>query len=125
MEDQDDEDFFDKLVEDDVGLHKSGYDDEGNDSYEIKAFSNLGVGGDDASAFVNSSVGEVKEKEDGGNVHESGNSFGFNELTDRGDHGMESGNSSGSSAGNNAGIPSSDVKEKDWNAFNADSSGGT
>jgi hypothetical protein len=127
MEDQDDEDFFDKLVEDDVRPDKSCYDDEGNDSDDVKAFSNLGVGGDaDASAFGNSSIGEVKEKEEenGGNAHEGAKSFGYDGLMDRGDHGIESGNSSGSSAGKSTGIPSSDVKEKDWNAFNADSSGG-
>jgi hypothetical protein len=128
MEDHDDEDFFDKLVEDDVGPDKSCYDDEGNDSDDVKAFSNLGVDGDDidSSAFGNSSVGEVKEKEEEnvGNAQEGDKSFGYDDLTDRGDHGIESGNSAGSSAGKSTCIPSSDVKEKDWNAFNADSSGG-
>ncbi|XP_045789857.1 protein transport protein SEC16B homolog [Trifolium pratense] len=133
MEDQDDEDFFDKLVEDDVGPDKSGYDDQANDFDDVKAFSNLGVGVD-ASAFGNSSVGgsggevkekeKEKEKEDGGNGQDGVNSFGCDDFTYRGDHGMESGNSSGSSVSKNTGIPSSDVKEKDWNAFNADSSGG-
>ncbi|CAI8609589.1 unnamed protein product [Vicia faba] len=138
VEDQDDEDFFDKLVEDDEGHVMSGRDDEGNDSDGI---------GDDAdddindSAFGNSSGGgsgieveeEDEEKEggvklDGGNVQEgsflgSTSTFGCDGTVDQGDHGMESGNSPGSS-GDKSTISSSDVKVVDWNAFCADSNGG-
>lgn len=134
VEDQDDEDFFDKLVEDDVG----NVNDEANESDDVKAFSNLSIGGDDADAnasvFENSSGGgsggEVKEgkeeggvKLDGGNVQE-GSSSGCDGMMDRGDHGMESRNSSGSSADKSNRRSSLDVKEKDWNAFNVDSNGG-
>ena len=42
MEDQTDEDFFDKLVEDDMEPVKFGHD-EGDDSDEAKAFANLGM----------------------------------------------------------------------------------
>ena len=48
MEDQTDEDFFNKLVEDDMEPHKSGHD-EGDDSDEAKAFANLGINDVDAA----------------------------------------------------------------------------
>ncbi|RHN53751.1 putative COPII coat assembly protein, Sec16 [Medicago truncatula] len=76
MEDQTDEDFFDKLVEDDddVGpvkpvVIKSG-NDEGNDSDDANAFANLSISDVDAGAFDNSVVGEsgVEVKEELGVV---------------------------------------------------------
>ncbi|KAI5417526.1 protein transport protein SEC16B homolog isoform X3 [Lathyrus oleraceus] len=139
VEDQDDEDFFDKLVEDEGGDVKPGRYDEGNHSDGI---------GDDADAnFNGSSFGssngggsgiEVKEEDeekeggvklDGGNVQEgsflaSSSTFGCDGTADHGDRGMESGNSSGSSGDKSTEFPSTDVKVVGWNAFCADSNGG-
>ena len=142
LEDQMDEDFFDKLVDDDAGTVMSSHNDEGNDSDDVKVVSNLGIGSDvaNASTFGDSSVGGssvgVKENEeeagvklDDGNVQEanfsvSSSSFGCSGMTDHGEHGRHSENLSGSSADKSTGIPSSEVKEVDWNSFLTETNGG-
>ncbi|KAI4315255.1 hypothetical protein L6164_028085 [Bauhinia variegata] len=135
-----DEDFFDKLVEDDVEPVKSNHN-EGNDSDDARAFANLGITDVDA-AFEDSLGGEsgieVKgemgsEKFDSsliGSHAEEGNSMmsssvGCESSTmDPGNDGMGTESRSASTVTNSNGIISSEVKEVGWNSFYADSNGG-
>ncbi|BFG31401.1 hypothetical protein CerSpe_176750 [Prunus speciosa] len=64
VEDQTDEDFFDKLVEDDLGPAESGPKcNEGNDSDDAKAFTNLSSG-DSVAAVSEDSGANAKAKDD-------------------------------------------------------------
>ncbi|XP_027359993.1 protein transport protein SEC16B homolog [Abrus precatorius] len=140
VEDQTDEDFFDKLVEDDMEPFNSGHD-EGNDSDEAKAFANLGISDVDATAFENSDdagesgvelkgdLGTVKS--DGGLEHErnllqSSSSVGGDSKMDPGDDGIGVGSEfmPASAASTSDKVTSSGIKEVGWNSFHADSNGG-
>ncbi|XP_061341068.1 protein transport protein SEC16A homolog [Gastrolobium bilobum] len=132
-EDQTDEDFFDKLVEDDIEPVMSGHDD----SDDAKALANLAITDDaDAdAAFGNSDAGEggieLKGEEgegsvklDGGNAQEGNfsvpsSSSGCSSSMDHGNGGTLA-----SSLTKSNGITSSEVKEVDWNSFHANSNGG-
>ncbi|TKY55452.1 transport protein SEC16B-like [Spatholobus suberectus] len=121
VEDQTDEDFFDKLVEDDVEPVNSGHGDEGNDSDDVKAFANLGINDDAGESGIELEREEEEEggvKLDGGNAQE-GSSFGHDSAMD---HGSENALVSGVSKSN--GVDNSEVKEVGWNSFYADSNGG-
>ena len=141
VEDQTDEDFFDKLVEDDIEPVKSGHD-EGNDSDDAKAFANLGISDVDA-AFENSDAGEsgvelkgglgsVKSDEGlvGGDEHEgnsvlASSSVGCDSKMDHGNNEKGSEFVAASAVSQSDRIAtSSEVKEVGWNSFHADSNGG-
>ncbi|XP_054823295.1 protein transport protein SEC16B homolog isoform X2 [Prosopis cineraria] len=139
MEDQTDEDFFDKLVEDDLEPLKPGQD-EGNDSDGPKAVANLGVTDGDASIEKSDggeSVNEVNGEKS--SVQLDTGLFGTHEGEGNSMFSMPVGNDSrmepsndrkGSeatpaSAGSKSNeIASSGVKEVGWNSFYADSKGG-
>ncbi|ESW27655.1 hypothetical protein PHAVU_003G220900 [Phaseolus vulgaris] len=132
LEDQTDEDFFDKLVEDDNEPVNSSHGDEGYDhSDDVKAFANLGIN-DDAGECRN----ERKQEEgdegggqlDGGNAQEGGflassGSFGGDSAMDHGDHGTGLESASVSDVSKSNGINNSEVKEVGWNSFNVDTKG--
>ncbi|XP_061365661.1 protein transport protein SEC16B homolog [Gastrolobium bilobum] len=142
VEDQTDEDFFDKLVEDDMEPVKSGHD-EGNDFDDAKAFANLSISDVDATVFENSDTGEsgIELKGELGTVksdvglvagHEqegdsllSSSSVGCDGERDLGNNGMESESTPASAVSKSDKTSSSEVKEVDWNSFYADSNGGT
>ncbi|KAF1873256.1 hypothetical protein Lal_00027294 [Lupinus albus] len=144
VEDNTDEDFFDKLVEEDgdVGPSKSGHD-EGNVSDDTKAFADLGIS-DANAAFENLDAGksgiEVKGKmhsvelDDnliGGDEQEvnlvlASSSVGCDSKTDpHGKDGMGLEFTSASAVSNIDKIPSHEVREVGWNSFYADSNEGT
>ena len=141
MEDQTDEDFFDKLVEeedDDVAPVKPIVRDEGNDSDDAaKAFANLGIGDADA-ALENSGVGksaiELKREDDGekldvgvvgGNDQKGGFLVTSSDSTaDPGHRGAGSEVALDSSVGKSNGAAGSEIKEVGWNSFHADLNGG-
>ncbi|KAG4403878.1 hypothetical protein AAZX31_01G195300 [Glycine max] len=138
MEDQTDEDFFDKLVEDDMEPVKFGHD-EGDDSDEAKAFANLGINDVDAAAFENSAAAEsgVKVKGELGNVEsdvgleQKGNSVpamssvGFDSKVDPGEDGSGVGSevTSALAVGTSDTVGNSGIKEVGWNSFHADLNG--
>ncbi|XP_077245056.1 protein transport protein SEC16A homolog [Tasmannia lanceolata] len=135
VEDQTDEDFFDKLVDDDFGIAESSKVlMEGVESDEAKAFANLSLGdehtvvedsgnrGFDSESVILPSM-EAQEKdilvEEESISLVSDNSLAFdpsNDAMNTTDLASDSttSNSSGSSGGTN-------VKEVQWSAFNADS----
>ncbi|KAJ1375448.1 Sec16, central conserved domain [Sesbania bispinosa] len=143
VEDQTDEDFFDKLVEDDMAPVKSGHD-EGNDSDDAKAFANLSIGDVDAATFENSDAGEsgVELQGDSGTVksdvalaggHEpegnsllSSSSVGSDSKMGTGNDSMGMGSdfTGPSAVSKSEKIGSSEVKEVGWNSFHADLNGG-
>ncbi|KAK7406258.1 hypothetical protein VNO78_07881 [Psophocarpus tetragonolobus] len=134
MEDQTDEDFFDKLVEDEMEPEpvKPGHD-EGNNSDEAKAFANLGISD---AAFENSEPGEsgVEVKGELGTIESdvgleqlgssqpSSSSVGFDSKVDPTDVGSEV--TSASAAGPSHKATGSGIKEVGWNSFHADFNGG-
>ncbi|KAF3448329.1 hypothetical protein FNV43_RR09042 [Rhamnella rubrinervis] len=131
VEDQTDEDFFDKLVDDDFGPEKSGQKlSEGNDSDDAKAFANLSIG-DVGSAFEDSG-GEVgfEEKSAKGfvdvaaedtNALVAWNTVALDSLIES--HNDEKGSELRSDSmvdmSNGSGGPG--VKEVEWSSFHADS----
>ncbi|KAG4973019.1 hypothetical protein JHK82_029952 [Glycine max] len=139
MEDQTDEDFFDKLVEDDMEPVKSGHD-EGYDSDEAKAFANLGINDVDAAAFENSNAaesgvevkGEFSNVESDVGLEQEGNlmpvvsSVGFDGKVDPREDGIGMGSevTSASAVGTSDTAGSSGIKEVGWNSFHADLNGG-
>ncbi|OIV94615.1 hypothetical protein TanjilG_25839 [Lupinus angustifolius] len=145
MEDIADEDFFDKLVEEDdyVGPVKSAHD-EGNNSDEAKAFANLSISEGDA-AFENLAAvesgdelkgefGSVKLDEGlvGGHEQEgnlalsSTTSVGFDSKTDLpGNDGAGSEVTPASAVSESDIISGPGIKEVSWSSFYADSNGGT
>ncbi|XP_014510307.1 protein transport protein SEC16B homolog isoform X1 [Vigna radiata var. radiata] len=132
LEDQTDEDFFDKLVEDDNEHFNSGHGDEGyHNSDDVKAFPNLGIDGDAGECRNERKQEEWDESGvqlDGGNAQEGGflassGSFGGDSAMDRGDHGMGLERSSVSDVSKSNGINNSEVKEVGWNSFNVDANG--
>ncbi|CAK8539484.1 unnamed protein product [Lathyrus sativus] len=147
VEDQsDDEDFFDKLVEDDdMEPVKSGHG-EVDDSDDVKAFANLSIGDVDAAATLEKSdVGEsgVEVKEDlgsvksdvnlvGGHDEQEGNSLmGSSSVecdskTDlvKEEIGIGSELSELSDVGKSNEVASSGIKEKGWSSFHVDANDG-
>ncbi|RDX87139.1 Protein transport protein SEC16B-like protein, partial [Mucuna pruriens] len=131
VEDQTDEDFFDKLVEDDVEPFDCGHDDEGNDFDDVKAFANLGINDDAGESGIELKQGEEETdvlKLDGGHAQEGGfigssSSFGCDSAMDHGDCGRGSEDATISGVNKSNGIGNSEVKEVAWNSFYADSIG--
>ncbi|WVZ12619.1 hypothetical protein V8G54_017149 [Vigna mungo] len=141
LEDQTDEDFFDKLVEDDMEPINSGHDEGDDDSDEAKAFANLGISDVDATTvFENSDVGESEVEVKGelgtvesdvrleqeGNSVPSSSSAGFDSKVDPSHDGIgvRSEITSSSAVGTSDIVGSSGVKEVGWNSFHADLNGG-
>ncbi|KAL1333527.1 hypothetical protein HN51_062357 [Arachis hypogaea] len=143
LEDQTDEDFFDKLVEDDdvhVAPVKRMAQDVSSDSDDAaKVFANLGIGDADASvASENSGVGksgiELNREDDGnksnvGTVASDYEKGGFmaslsEGTVDPGIHGTGSDVLKDSNASKSNGTAGPEIKQVGWNAFNMDSSGG-
>nr|KYP67164.1 Protein transport protein Sec16B [Cajanus cajan] len=138
MEDQTDEDFFDKLVEDDLEpvVKSSHEEDEGNDWDKAKVFANLGISDVDAAAFENSDASEsgvevkgelVAGESDVGVEQEenslpSSSSVGFDSKVDPGDDGTVVGSEfTSTSAGITSDkVGSSGVKMVGWNSFHDD-----
>ncbi|XP_027334766.1 protein transport protein SEC16B homolog [Abrus precatorius] len=131
VEDQTDEDFFDKLVEDDIEPVKSGNDDEGHDSDDVKAFASLGISDDSGESGIEMKREEEEEggvKLDGGNAQEGSflvpsSSFECDSAMDHGDRGTKSEITSSLTVSKSNGMTDSGVKEVDWNSFYADSNG--
>nr|KYP55364.1 40S ribosomal protein S30 [Cajanus cajan] len=113
VEDQTDEDFFDKLEKDDVEPVNCGHDD-------VKSIANSGIGDDARESGTEHKREEEDVKLDGGNAQEE-SSLGDDSAIDHGDYGMGSENASTSSLSNSNGISNSEVKEVGWNSFYADS----
>ncbi|ESW29348.1 hypothetical protein PHAVU_002G063200 [Phaseolus vulgaris] len=141
LEDQTDEDFFDKLVEDDMEPVNSGHDEGGDDSDEANAFANLGISDVDATtvsenSYVGESGVEVKGElgtaesdvrlEQEGNSVPSSTSVGFDSNVDPSHDGVgvRSEDTSASAVGTSDKVGSSGVKEVGWNSFHADLNGG-
>ncbi|XP_022738983.1 protein transport protein SEC16B homolog isoform X2 [Durio zibethinus] len=134
VEDQTDEDFFDKLVNDDddvnTGPTASKFT-EGNDSDDARAFANLTIGEDSGGEADNYDEKEKDPVHAGpatANAHagDDGNdSLGLdNNVTDSNNHGEEGAWSEvgfDQNLSENAGSMNSGVKEVGWNSFYADS----
>ncbi|KAI9111036.1 hypothetical protein K1719_017911 [Acacia pycnantha] len=140
VEDQTDEDFFDKLVEDEVEPVKSGQD-HGYVSDDAKVFANMSISDADmglensdakeSGLAVKDEHGSVKLDEgllgahaEEKNSTESSSSLSCESRISPSNDGMESQCTSASNVNNNNGIISSEVKEVGWNSFYADSNGG-
>ncbi|KAJ6389242.1 hypothetical protein OIU77_027558 [Salix suchowensis] len=137
MEDQTDEDFFDKLVDDD-DFRPTNSDSgpkftEGSDSDEMKAFANLSIedakGGFEGEGEINSvdaaaaaaaALGDVKVEES--NVLESVKSLGLSdELVESNNDGIGSAVVPKAVVGQSSESMKSGVKEVGWGSFYADS----
>ncbi|KAB5564089.1 hypothetical protein DKX38_004143 [Salix brachista] len=133
MEDQTDEDFFDKLVDDD-DFRPTNSDSgpkftEGSDSDEMKAFANLSIedakGGFEGEGEINSvdaaaALGDVKVEES--NVLESVKSLGLSdELVESNNDGIGSAVVPETVVGQSSESMKSGVKEVGWGSFYADS----
>lgn len=144
VEDQTDEDFFDKLVDDDDDDYKPTPSlnlVDGNDSDEAKAFANLSI--TDTGPGIGSSRNEVKGDVTDGGVEVSGdedlkgkvvgsssnptgsslvssNSFAFDGVFECDKGVAEADGTSGFTESGNAGSGASGVKEVQWSAFSAD-----
>ncbi|XVF13389.1 hypothetical protein REPUB_Repub08aG0204000 [Reevesia pubescens] len=137
LEDQTDEDFFDKLVNEDDDDDNMGPTapkfTEGNESDDASAFANLTIGEDSGAEADNSDEKEKGPVDEGpapGNAHvgdEGNDSLGFdNSVIDSNNHGEEGAepevgfdlNIRENSVSKNSG-----VKEAGWNSFYADSNG--
>lgn len=137
VEDQTDEDFFDKLVDDEFeGTEPGSKFAEGSDSDEVKAFAKLSMG-DVGTATDNSGCeGELEAKRDGINRAEdvvssdahaeesnslvSSSSFGFSSVIESNNGVVESEVGSDSTESKSSGPGASGVKEVQWSAFNSD-----
>ncbi|XP_057977476.1 protein transport protein SEC16B homolog [Malania oleifera] len=132
VEDQTDEDFFDKLVDDDFAGTESGPGlPEGDDSDEAKAFANLSIG-EVGTDLDDSSSGESKAREIHGGAalvdsHAEGsdslvksNSFGLDGVTESNNDSTEFGGRSDSTVNDGIGSAASGIKEVQWSSFNAD-----
>ncbi|KAJ7944743.1 Protein transport protein sec16 [Quillaja saponaria] len=138
VEDQTDEDFFDKLVEDDEEPIKPGRD-KGNDSDDAKAFANLSVGDGDAAfenldgvktgfeskgekGLVDFDPGSMGAHAEEINSLVSTSSVGCDSvMAPSTDDGIVSEFASDSTVSKGNGVNSSGVKEVGWNSFHADS----
>lgn len=131
VEDQTDEDFFDKLVDDDFGPGESGRKlSEGNDSDDAKAFANLSIG-DVGSAFEDSggevgfgeksAKGFVEDDAEDTNSLIASNTVALDSLIES--HNDEKGSElrSDSMVDKSNGSDGPGVKEVGWSSFHADS----
>ncbi|XP_004511687.1 protein transport protein SEC16B homolog [Cicer arietinum] len=145
VEDQTDEDFFDKLVEDDLVEPVKSGNYEGNDSDDAKAFANLSISDVDAAAFENSDFGEsgVELQEELGTVKSDVDLVGGHDDDKEGsllkasssvecDSKIDLSNkeigtglevTAVATVVESNEIASSGIKEKDWNSFHADANG--
>ncbi|TYH81431.1 hypothetical protein ES332_D03G200000v1 [Gossypium tomentosum] len=135
VEDHTDEDFFDKLVDDDdddsMGPTVPKFT-EGIDSDDTKGFSNLSMGEDSGDEEVDSHAVKEKDPVDTGPaqanvpvVNEPNDSLGFdNSVVETSDHLLEGELSEAGfnqDLGENVGSKNSGVKEVGWNSLFADS----
>ncbi|KDP39874.1 hypothetical protein JCGZ_03405 [Jatropha curcas] len=135
MEDQTDEDFFDKLVDDDFGptdpvsVPKLT---EGSDSDEARAFANLSIDdttgegeggvegkGDNDSVHANPVLSGVHAEES--NTLSSSNSLGSNSIIESNNDATASEVVPDSIASQSSGSTKSGIKEVGWSSFYADS----
>ncbi|KAF8380503.1 hypothetical protein HHK36_027990 [Tetracentron sinense] len=144
VEDQTDEDFFDKLVDDEFGGMESVTGlAEGDDSDEVKAFSNLSMGEVDSAledSDIKSALEDKGEKhgedivatssdapEEGPLVVEesvslvSSSSLAFDNVIESSDAVMATDVATYSTRSNSSGSTGTGVKEVQWNLFNTDS----
>ncbi|KAL6979748.1 hypothetical protein U1Q18_021403 [Sarracenia purpurea var. burkii] len=139
VEDQTDEDFFDKLVDDDdefkvneTSAHSFG---DGNDSDEVKAFANLSIGEVVTGSEDSSCEGGIEEKgeatprndnavselgTDSGSLEPS-NSFGFDSVNESNGVAKRTEVASESTISKSTGAVGPGVKELQWTAFNTHS----
>ncbi|KAJ8775301.1 hypothetical protein K2173_020305 [Erythroxylum novogranatense] len=126
MEDQTDEDFFDKLVDDDFGHTHSGTVApnfaEGSDSDEAKAFANLSIDDNVAAAGFDGKHETAPVQDDLAltNTLDSSNSIASQNAIDSNDDGNRSEDVVSSQSHDPM---KSGVKEIEWSSFYADSSG--
>uniref|UniRef100_A0A5B7AAT1 Protein transport protein sec16 n=1 Tax=Davidia involucrata TaxID=16924 RepID=A0A5B7AAT1_DAVIN len=141
VEDQTDEDFFNKLVDDDdefkVTASSAANFADGNDSDEAKAFANLSIG-EVGTGFEDSGGEGGVDAKDGAipgddnrasvapHVEESSslvssNSFEFDSLIESSNDAIGSEVTSDSTTSKRSGSAGSGVKEVQWTAFNTDS----
>ncbi|KAJ7011397.1 protein transport protein SEC16B [Populus alba x Populus x berolinensis] len=128
MEDQTDEDFFDKLVDDDFGppdLDSGPKFTEGSDSDEAKAFANLSIedtkGGFEGKV-ENDGAGLDGVKAEESNALESGNSLGSSDgVIESNNDGIGSEVVPETTVCQSSGSLKSGVKEVGWGSFYADS----
>ncbi|CAK7356373.1 unnamed protein product [Dovyalis caffra] len=132
MEDQTDEDFFDKLVDDDFGptnLDSGPKFTEGSDSDEAKAFANLstedtkvGFEGKSEIDSVDDGVGLDGVKAEESNALESFNSLGLSDgVIESNNDGIGSEVVAETVVSQSSGSLKSGVKEVGWGSFYADS----
>ncbi|CAN1185891.1 Protein transport protein SEC16B homolog [Linum perenne] len=127
-EDQIDDDFFDNLVEDDIGPASSSgaaqekFASEGSDPDEAKEFDNLSM--EDANGVED--VGGVEEVGDGANfsadVHVEESDAALNNAVDLSNDGTKSEAVPDQNLNTDVGSTKSGVKEVDWSSLFADSS---
>ncbi|KAG8659460.1 protein transport protein SEC16B homolog [Manihot esculenta] len=133
MEDQTDEDFFDKLVDDDFGPTNSNLVPkltEGSDSDEAKAFANLSIEdatgegrdeGKDESDLVHASAGLSSVLAEESDTLDSSLALVSNTKVDSNNDWIESEVVSDPLIGETSGSTKSGVKEVGWGSFYADS----
>lgn len=126
VEDQTDEDFFDKLVndDDDMGFKPSGpvtngFGADGSDSDEAKAFANLSLGDEGVSDVVKveQSLGDVNVEEIGVLEKKSNSSSGS--VIEHSGVELAGEQNLGSVSGKSNDSPGGGVKEVQWTAFGA------
>ncbi|XP_047327098.1 protein transport protein SEC16B homolog [Impatiens glandulifera] len=144
VEDQTDEDFFDKLVDDDEDLKLNASSSQSfldeSDSDEVKAFANLSIGETNAESGVTDgeveteSTTEVVKKDgqtllsntqihaDSGSLVSS-NSFGLDSVDEPQNDNSSQEMTLDLTLGTGSGSLGSGVKELQWSAFNTDSEG--
>ncbi|KAA8522222.1 hypothetical protein F0562_012895 [Nyssa sinensis] len=140
LEDQTDEDFFDKLVDDDdefkVTPSMAPKFSDGNDSDEAKAFANLSIGEVGTGFEDSGGEGGIEAKEGAVPADDSrasvaalveetsslvsSNSFGFDSLIEPSNDTKGSEVTLDSTTTKSSGSAGSDVKEVQWSAFNTD-----
>ncbi|XP_040985774.1 protein transport protein SEC16B homolog [Juglans microcarpa x Juglans regia] len=147
VEDQTDEDFFDKLVGDEFGPTTTGSNPQftdGNDSDDAKAFSNLNIaevgnafgdlggggGGDDSMLefeaktekdHVDGAAKSLGARAEERNSLVSSNSVGCDSIVESSNDGIGSEFTSDSTMSKSSGSGGSGVKEVGWNSFHAGS----
>ncbi|KAF2313085.1 hypothetical protein GH714_009176 [Hevea brasiliensis] len=133
MEDQTDEDFFDKLVDDDFGPTSSGSVPkftEGSDSDEAKAFANMsiedasgegGVDGKDENDLVHASAGLSSAHALESDTLDLSNSLGSNTIVESKNDGIESEAVLDPVISKTSASTKSGAKEVGWSSFYADS----
>ncbi|XP_042509990.1 protein transport protein SEC16A homolog [Macadamia integrifolia] len=133
VEDQTDEDFFDKLVDDEIAVTESGPGlADGEDSDEVKAFSNLSIGEVGTALEGSSGEGGIAGKEekhseagivssaDAPEKDVSSNSFAFENAIETNDVVEGADVASDSTTRKSSGSRGTSVKEVQWSAFHTD-----